>query len=159
MDHALHRLRRDALAPFFSKRSVANLDLRIKARIERLCQRLDEYIESKSPINLTVASLALTMDILTDYAFAEDFGLLQQEDFNVKWKDTILSIMQALPTIRHFKWFLRIIGVLPNSIAQRLAPDMSQLVEWKQVSIRHAESLASYTCATNVMAQKLIYSI
>ena len=146
VNHDLHRLRRDALAPFFSKRNVANLDVRIKAKIERFCQRLDEHVDWKKPINLTVASLALTMDILTDYAFAEDFGLLRQEDFNVRWKDTILSIMQALPAIRHFKWFLRIVGALPESVARRIAPDMSQLIEWKEVSIHHADNTRSHDC-------------
>ena len=133
VDHELHRLRREALSPFFSKRNVTSLESRIKAKIEFLCQRLDEYVVSHNPVNLTVASLALTMDILTEYAFAEDFGLLKQDDFNVKWKDTILSIMQALPTVRHFKWFLRLVTALPPSLARLVAPDMSQLVEWKEV--------------------------
>ena len=133
VDHELHRLRREALSPFFSKRNVTSLESRIKAKIEFLCRRLDDYVVSRNPINLTVASLALTMDILTEYAFAEDFGLLKQEDFNIKWKDTILSIMQALPSVRHFKWFLRLVTALPPSLARLIAPDMSQLVEWKEV--------------------------
>lgn len=133
VDHDLHRLRREALSPFFSKRNVVGLESRIKAKTEVLCQRLDEYIDSRDPINMTVASLALTMDILTEYAFAEDFGLLKQKDFNVKWRDTILSIMQALPTICHFKWFLRVVSALPTSLARLIAPDMSQLIEWKEV--------------------------
>ena len=132
VDHDLHRLRREALGPFFSKRNVTSLEPRIRSKIELLCQRLDEHVVSQDPINLTVASLALTMDILTDYAFADDFGLLQ-EDFNIKWRDTILSIMQALPTVRHFKWFLRVVTALPASLARLIAPDMSQLIAWKEV--------------------------
>ncbi len=135
VDHHLHRLRRDAVGPFFSKRNVTNLEPRIRAKIELLCQRLDGYVGSQDPINLTVASLALTMDIITEYAFAEDFGLLKHEDFNVKWRDTLLSIMQALATVRHFKWLLRVVAVLPASLARLIAPDMSQLVEWKEVCI------------------------
>ena len=118
---------------------MTTLESRIKAKIELLCQRLEGHIVSQDPFNLTVASLALTMDILTDYAFAEDFGLLKQKDFNVKWRDTILSIMQALPTVRHFKWFLRIVTALPESLARLVAPDLSQLIEWKQVCINHIE--------------------
>lgn len=140
VDHDLHRLRREALGPFFSKRNVTGLESRIKAKTELLCQRLDEHLVSQDPINLTAASLALTMDILTDYAFADDFGLLKQKDFNIKWRDTILSIMQALPTVRHFKWFLRVVTALPASLARLIAPDLSQLIEWKEVCILQIHS-------------------
>ena len=132
-NHHQHRLRRDALSPFFSKRNVIGLEPRIKAKIELLCERLDGFLGTQKPINLTVAFLALTMDILTDYAFAEDFGLLQQEDFNIKWRDTILYIMQALPLIGHFKGLFRVIGSLPVFITRRIAPDVSQLLAWKEV--------------------------
>ena len=99
VNHALHRLRHEALGPFFSKRNVAKLKPQINAKRDRLCERLDEYMGVYKPVNFTVESLALTMDILTENAFAEIFRLLKQEDFNVKWRCTILGIMQALLTI------------------------------------------------------------
>ena len=126
-------MRREALGPFFSKRNVTSLEPRIKAKLELSCSRLDEHTSTKRPINITVASLALTMDILTDYAFGEDFGLLKQRDFNAKWRDTILSIVRALPTIRHFRWFLHVVEILPQAVARLIAPDMSQLFIYKEV--------------------------
>ena len=134
VDHNLHRIRREALGSFFSKRIVTLLEPTIKAKIDEFCQRLDGFVGTNAPINLSVASLALTMDILTEYTFAEGFGLLKQEDFNVKWKDTILCIMQALPIIRHFQWLFRIIGTLPNSVARPPASEISELLGWKEVS-------------------------
>ena len=152
VEHALHRSRRQALAPFFSQRKVANLEGRIKGKVDLLLRRLDEEAQAKRPVNLTVASLALTMDILTEYSFGEAFGLLKQEDFNVKWKDTILSIMKALPLVRHFKLFLRIIGMLPESVAQMIAPDMSQLIEWKEVSAPNLQLLGDLPCTPRLKA-------
>jgi len=74
------------------------------------------------------------MDVLTEYTFAASFDLLEQDDFNVKWKDTILSIMQALVVVRHFRWFARLVGMLPELIARLILPDVSQLKDWKLVS-------------------------
>lgn len=67
------------------------------------------------------------MDVLREYSFAKNFDLLDQEDFNVKWKDTILSIMQALVVVRHFKWFARLVALLPEPAARAILPDVSQL--------------------------------
>lgn len=132
--HGLHRLRREALSPFFSKRNVTLMESLVKAKVQRLCERLEEHMKLKTPINLTVASLALTMDILSEYAFHEDFGSLNAENFNVKWRDTILSIMRALPAARHFGWLLMIAKALPQTITRLITPDMSQLIQWKEVS-------------------------
>lgn len=81
------------------------LEPQVKAKVERLCARLDERVGFKDPIILTVACVTLTMDILTESSFGQRFGFLE-ESFNVRWIDTSFSIVQFLPMIRHFWWFL-----------------------------------------------------
>lgn len=50
------------------------------------------------------------------------------------------------PNYPTFKRFLRTVGTLPESVARRIAPDMSQLIEWKEVSIHQADYTPSYDC-------------
>ena len=52
-NHELHKQRRDALNPFFSKRSVVNLGPMITEKIGQLCAHLDKAIETQKPINLS----------------------------------------------------------------------------------------------------------
>lgn len=156
VDHALHRLRREALGPFFSKRKVTSLEPRIKAKVKQLCRRLDECVGSKEPINLTVVFLALTMDILTDYSFAEGFGLLEEDDFNPKWRDTILSIVRCLSVIRHFQWIFRLVKVLPEFLARLLAPDMSQMIKYKEVSVSLFQHCRIFPCVLQLQSKTFI---
>ncbi|KAM0796886.1 cytochrome P450 [Usnea florida] len=150
VDHDLHRLRREALSPFFSKRNVARMEPLVKAKVQRLRERLEEHMKLKASVNLTVASLAFTMDILSEYAFHEDFGSLNQEDFNVRWRDTILSIMRALPAVRHFGWLLMVAKALPQTIRRLITPDMSQLIQWKEhITMRVKEVLAEEVAYSN----------
>lgn len=113
--HDVHKMRRDAFAPFFSKRNTTILEPEINMKVEKFCQRLDQYVLEKRPVNLTVALLAFTMDVITEYSFEKSYGLMDQEDFNEKWRDTILSIVQALIVIRHFQWFAKLVGFLPGT--------------------------------------------
>lgn len=53
IQHDLHRKRREALNPFFSKKSVQSLGPMISAKVDLLCKRLEDHINSHNPINLS----------------------------------------------------------------------------------------------------------
>ncbi|KAJ5734185.1 cytochrome P450 [Penicillium malachiteum] len=133
VEHAHHRLRREALAPFFSKRNTVLMEDDIKACVDTLCENMGKNKDPGNPFNLTVGSLATTMDILTCYCFGVPFGLQKDEDLAIKWRDTIFHVMRALPMIRKFPLLARVVEVLPPSISAFVLPDLSVLQEWKSV--------------------------
>ena len=58
IQHDLHRKRREALNPFFSKRSVQSLGPMISAKVDLLCKLFDDHLNSRIPINLSDVYLA-----------------------------------------------------------------------------------------------------
>jgi cytochrome P450 len=71
--HDLHKIRRNAITPFFSKRHVQAVEPDIQDKVERLCQRIEEHFDSRTPLNLSVASLALSMLFSNDRISRADF--------------------------------------------------------------------------------------
>jgi cytochrome P450 len=61
LDHDLHKKRRDVIAPFFNKRNIQAIEPEIQQRVDYLCGVIEEHQKSKSPINLTIIILALSM--------------------------------------------------------------------------------------------------
>lgn len=59
-DHNLHRLRRGALNPYFSKAKVRNLQGRIESGLDNLLMRFDEFAVSGDPMTVSLAYAALT---------------------------------------------------------------------------------------------------
>lgn len=53
IQHELHRKRREALNPFFSKKSVQSLGPMIASKTKLLCDRLDGHLNSQMPLSLT----------------------------------------------------------------------------------------------------------
>ena len=51
--HDLHRKRREALNPFFSKKSVKDLEPMITRKVAQLCQSLHDKIGQQAPTNLS----------------------------------------------------------------------------------------------------------
>ena len=53
IQHDLHRRRREALNPFFSKKSVQSLQPMIAAKVDLLRKRFDDCLNLQLPINLS----------------------------------------------------------------------------------------------------------
>lgn len=49
----LHRKRREALNPFFSKKGVLELEFMIGQKVQQVCQLLESHIKSRTPVNLS----------------------------------------------------------------------------------------------------------
>ena len=60
-------MRRGALNPFFSKRSVTRLEPTIVDKVEQLCSALRDHMRDGKIVMLGAAYSALTTDIISDY--------------------------------------------------------------------------------------------
>lgn len=81
MDHDLHRVRRSAVNPFFSKRSVNDLAPFIQNIVDALCARFDDAVKTGEPIDLRYAYAALTLDVMGEFCFSKSFNAVQIPDF------------------------------------------------------------------------------
>jgi cytochrome P450 len=86
IDHELHRLRRSALNPFFSKQAVTRLEPVIKANVDHLYRRLREFAGTGKPVNLSDAFTCLSADVIGAYAFGKEYGFLNSKDFFPRWR-------------------------------------------------------------------------
>ncbi|CAI0647710.1 unnamed protein product [Colletotrichum noveboracense] len=93
--HDLHRRRRGALNPFFSVRSVTQLEPLIRSKVEKLSARFGAIAQTGEVVRLDAAFMALTMDIICDYAFANDRKYLDEPDFKLIWKETIIGAFEG----------------------------------------------------------------
>jgi cytochrome P450 len=59
-DHDLHRMRRNALQPFFSMAKVRELQPVIEVVVKNLLKRMEEFKSSSTPLPASIAFLALT---------------------------------------------------------------------------------------------------
>jgi cytochrome P450 len=73
-----HKQKRSALNPSFSRRQILELEPLIQAKVNRLCQRLQEYAGKGEPANMHNAYQALTIDTVTDFAYATSYEYVPQ---------------------------------------------------------------------------------
>ncbi|KAJ6786773.1 hypothetical protein PWT90_10764 [Aphanocladium album] len=110
---AVHRARRAPLSPFFSRRSVLDLESVVWAKVRKLTDLMESQLlrEPSRPFDMYRAIRAFSLDVITQYAFArcwnhlddDDFGHWYQESMrNLQtWTESLDMIQLAVKEVRH----------------------------------------------------------
>lgn len=134
--HELHRTRAAALAPFFSKASVYQLEPTVQSVVEQLVARLRTVQKSRSNVNMIDVFSSLTADVISQYAFASPFGFMQDPDFAPHWHELMMLVSETSHIYKQFGWLEPLVGSLPPSLAQKASPKLSSLFSIQDVCLR-----------------------
>ncbi|KAL1639847.1 hypothetical protein SLS58_007591 [Diplodia intermedia] len=127
--HELHRLRRAALNPFFSRRSVVRLEPVIQANVDKLRSRLEGFANAGDHVNLTDAFTALSADVIGDFAFGKRYGFLDAEDFNPGWHKLMLDLSRGTHLMKQFGWLYTILTCIPQRLVSIIHPLTKELFD------------------------------
>ena len=125
-DHDIHRMRRMALNPFFSKQAVQRLEPMIQSKIDLLCRRLREFAQQGQVLTVENAMMALTTDIISEYSFGYSYDALEQEDLAASWTGSFREAMGSSVLLRYpyFQFLGRFMTRLPLRIVNVVSPTL-----------------------------------
>ena len=124
----LHRIRRNALNPYFSQAAVNKLEPVVKAKVDLFCSRVQEVVSRGEIVNLEVAFMAMATDIITEYCFAKSYGFLEQPGFAPDFAKTIVSGSEASNLGRFLPWMVPLMKSLPLWVIGYIDANMKQLI-------------------------------
>lgn len=129
VDHDLHRQRRKAISPFFSVANIADFQPVIHAKVAKLCARLAADAANKgSVVCLSRARMALTTDVITEYAFAKSYDQLDSPDFADTLNDALVAIYVTDHFALHFPIVFPVLDLLPEWFVRWGQPDIMPVV-------------------------------
>ena len=98
-DPHLHRARRAALSPRFSRKTVLQLEAVVQSKTMKLCSAVADRLWAGRLVDVSNGFHAITVDIITDYAFYNCYNLLDQADLGAEYVSTYRKLA---PTFRVF---------------------------------------------------------
>ena len=137
--HELHRTRRGALAPFFSKASVYQLESTVQTIVDKMVSRLDAIRGSGTVINLVDVFVSLTADIIVQYAFAKPYNLIDSPDFAPFWHKGIMDASETSHTFKQFGWLEPMVRRIPQSFVTMMSPQLGALFSLGKVRYESLE--------------------
>ncbi|KAH8810910.1 cytochrome P450 [Xylogone sp. PMI_703] len=135
ISHEHHRLRRAALSPFYTKRSVRDSEPMIRKKVRTLTTRLQEAFQTGEVIRMDAAFVALSLDIIYKYCFAGEIELLLRKDFALEWRNALMTSAELAKVFKHLP-FLR--HAMPRAL---LAKWLGPLLDWQSQCRASAEKV------------------
>lgn len=132
VEHEVHRKRRGALNPFFSKASiVANIPV-IQEKLAIMCERLDKVAGSREVLDLESVYLAVTTDVLTQCSYGWTYDYVHDPEWAMKWKLVNTGGRASAAIVRSFPVIGAIVRSMPLSLAIKLVPPVGFMKSWMQ---------------------------
>ena len=131
VDHSVHRMRRDAFSSFWSRANISALEPMINDKVDLLCNRLTA---APGVINLSDAFMALTVDVIGQFAFGKDYAYLRRDDLGGQWRKDLTSMMRNTKVLAHFYFLTKVLNWLPEKFVFKHAPAaVVDLLRYKKV--------------------------
>ncbi|KAL8676501.1 MAG: hypothetical protein Q9186_006985 [Xanthomendoza sp. 1 TL-2023] len=112
----LHRTRRGDLNAFFSRKVVLDLEDIVQDKVKRLMDHVSEAITSDTTLDVHHGLRAVSIDVITDYAFGESYGLLDQHDLGLEFFTLVQRLGPAAWVFRQWPWLKPIVMAMPKSV-------------------------------------------
>jgi hypothetical protein len=143
--HEEHRMKRSALASFFSKGKVGKMEPLIRAKIEHLCGRLEAVAGTGEVVRLDACYHALTTDIISEYCFGESYEQLAEPDFAVVWKETLRIGASTQGFLRQFPFIAPWLKRIPSWVLAYLDEGAAMMATVSALSMATENFLQSHS--------------
>jgi Cytochrome P450 len=135
LDAQLHRARRAAISPRFSRKMVLELEGVVQSKVMKLCCEVAERLDANKPVDIYHGFRAVTADVITDYAFDNCYNLLDQEDFGVDYSSMSREFAPTFWVFMQWPLLQSVVMNAPMWLAKRLSKAAGTYMEIMKVPI------------------------
>jgi len=125
----VHRRRRAPFNPFFSRKNVLETESVVQDKVNRLCRRVREAIAGDKPINLHAGFRAVSMGVITEYAFDNCGDSLEKDNFGAEWSDSIREAGHMFWFLHQFPFMTPVLLGMPQWLTLLLSPQTGAVTE------------------------------
>ena len=145
VNHDLHRMRRAAINPFFSKQKVVALQPVIQRLADKLCAKFEECRGTDEVIPFECAFDAFTMDVITEYSLDTSFGYLDHPGWSSDFRELERAFGEMGYMQKMFPPLIDIMNSLPDRLVLWVDPKSKLLMDFFRNCYAIAQRMLSET--------------
>lgn len=130
----VHRGRRNALNPFFSVAAIAKIEPTIHALVDRLAARMAACAQKDEPIPLFYAYRCLTVDMISEYAFGKQLGLIDRADWGESFYLAWRALWEMSGLIRQLPIIMDIFEAMPRWLLAMINPGALEVIDMQEAT-------------------------
>ena len=129
----LHRIRRAVANPVFSRKAVLELEDVVQSKVKKLVQRMNDLISQGEPVDLHHGYRALSVDVITDYAFDNCYDQLDSPDFAADFFEMTNALIPRGWILQAFQPLLPLSNLITLSMAKKLNTSLYLFLQFRTV--------------------------
>lgn len=143
---ALHRVRRNALNPFFSRKRIIDLQGIIRQKVNVFLSKVQDAKKSGDPITISRGYMAFAEDVIMQYTFAHDYNHLETPSWNPILHDPFVAVSISGNMSLQFPWVPKFLNSLPQSWLVKLEPLYAMVFKMQNASSTPKTAIYKYAC-------------
>ncbi|KAM7222665.1 Cytochrome P450 [Rhypophila decipiens] len=143
-DADLHRLRRNALNPFFSMSKIRSHNALIQDVVNRISARLSVEYAGKSGKILKVREMwgCMMADVITELAFARRKNFVEQsENMHAWFTEAISGMLVWTHWMTHFRFLIGVMNSVPGWVVKRASRHLGAVWEYREAKNSSHETI------------------
>jgi len=124
----VHAIRRAALNPLFSRKRVLDLEEVIQDKVDKLIRRTTEAQQQGKPIDVHHAFRAISIDVISDYAFGKSFDILEAPDLGKKFFEMVQGLGPTMWFFQQFSSIRPLAQKTPKWVAELVSPPLNHMM-------------------------------
>jgi cytochrome P450 len=130
--HDLHRMRRNALNPFFSPAAVNRFHFKVQEVVDRLTNRMKKAIDKGEPIPIFYAFRCVSVDIICEYLFGKEQYMVERDDWGHSFYSAWRVLWEMMALIRQIPFLLTILRATPRWIIAATNPKALEVLDMEK---------------------------
>ncbi|KAJ3525293.1 hypothetical protein NMY22_g10639 [Coprinellus aureogranulatus] len=114
--------RRGLLNPFFSRRSILNLEHVIQGTIDRFMASMQKNCREANIVDIHKGFLSIGLEVITAYCFAQRFDAIEYPGYQYPFVGAVLGSYHATWLVQHFPFLKPLVFGLPEWIVKVVSP-------------------------------------
>ena len=155
----LHRVRRAAISPAFSRKAVLHLEAIVQEKTAKLVSRMKDLLDAGKTVDLHHGFRALSVDIITDYSFDNDYKQLDSPTFGSDFYEMTSELITRGWVLQAFPFLLPLSDLITLPMAKRINGALYEFLSFREVSSRslcglegankHIKEMRSTNCCSH----------
>ncbi|KAF2171562.1 hypothetical protein M409DRAFT_18674 [Zasmidium cellare ATCC 36951] len=158
LSNEVHRLRRGAMNPMFSRQKVLDLESIVQEKAGKVCRSMQIGIESGQPVNLHQIFRAVSVDVASEYAFDRCYDFLEADDNGAKFCEMARGIGPALYVFQQFPSFQSLALKTPPWMAPYLSQPLGYVTGLQMECVRQVDDLKERMSRSEVLGRQTIFT-
>lgn len=154
----IHRIRRGALNPMFSRQRVLELEGIVQEKANKVCWRMQAGVDQGKPVDLHHAFRAVSVDVISDFAFDGCYDFLDQDDIGATFFEMSRGIGPALWVFQQFPSLQSVALTTPPWLASFLSKPLGYITSMQMECVRQIQGVKEKMKAGKDLGRHTIFT-